>query len=83
MLTTRLSAGTTRVSSTVPMRTARGGRLELHVAWDGARLVATERLPLRDVRNAALRQALDATWRELGVGQVRSGWTGLRRTVPG
>ena len=69
-------------TTTIPMRSAAGRRLELSVAWDGAKLTATERVPLRELRDPALRQALDATWRELGVDRVRSTWTGLRRSIP-
>jgi len=43
----------------IPMRTAAGGRIELGVRWDGARLAATERVPIRDWRNAELRRALE------------------------
>jgi hypothetical protein len=62
------------------VRTAAGRRIELQVAWDGAKLVATERIPLRG-RDAGVRQALDAAWRELGVDEVRSAWTGMRRSI--
>ncbi len=70
------------VDATLPVLTAAGRRIELRVAWDGAKLVATERIPLRG-RDAGVRQALDAAWRELGVDDVRSAWTGLRRNVQG
>ena len=68
------------VEATLPVRTAAGRRIELSVAWDGTKLVATEKIPLRG-RDAGVRQALDAAWRELGVDEVRSAWTGLRRNV--
>ena len=70
------------VRTTIPVRTPAGRTAELTVTWDGTTLAATERLPLRDARDRRLRAALDAAWRELGVEQVRSGWTGLRRTIP-
>jgi hypothetical protein len=70
------------IETTVPLRTSTGGRLELTVAWDGAKLVATERIPLREWRNRELRRALDTAWRELGVDQVRSARTALRRSIP-
>jgi hypothetical protein len=70
------------VHTTIPLRTATGRTVAIDVRMDRGRLVATERVPLRDWRNSELRRSLDAAWRELGVDQVRSGWTGIRRTVP-
>jgi len=71
-----------RVTTTVPLRTATGTRIELTVAYDGARLVATEHVPLGVGRGHPVRQALDAAWRELGVEHVRSARTAVTRTVP-
>lgn len=75
-----LDRATPIVDTVLPVRTAAGRRIELRVAWDGAKLVATERMPLRG-RDTGVRQAIDAAWRELGVDDVRSAWTGLRRDV--
>lgn len=75
-----LDRATPTVETSLPVLTAAGRRIELRVAWDGAKLVATEQIPLRG-RDAGVRRALDAAWRELGVDQVRSAWTGLRRNV--
>lgn len=70
------------VATTIPLRTTAGGRIEVGATWDGARLVATERVPLHDWRNADLRRALDAAWRELGVDHVQSTRSGIRRSIP-
>lgn len=69
------------VTTRIPLRTPSVGALDLTITWDGARVVATESRAIRDWRDAGLRQALDAAWRELGVERVRSAWTGMSRSV--
>jgi hypothetical protein len=82
VLRTSMRSPAPSVETKIPLLTATGRKLELTVAWDGAKLVATERIPIRDWRNADLRRAIDAAWRELGVEQVRSAHTALRRSIP-